>query len=392
MSDTITDLPLDGVRVLSFEQFGAGPFATLQLADLGAEVIKVEDPAQGGDVGRAVPPFRGDDSSLYFEAFNRGKRSIALDLRSEQGRAALRGLVPRVDAVFSNLRGDLPQRLGLRYEDLRQFNPRIVCCSLSGYGMTGPRAGQGAYDPVIQALSGWMSLTGEPQAPPTKTGLSLVDYCGGYVAAIALLAGLFRAQRTGRGCECDISLFETALSLLTYVGTWTASRPEYEPRRIRHSAHPSIVPFQALPTADGWLVVACAKEGLWRSLCAAIGREDLIADPRYGDFAARDANREPLLDELYRAFAARGAAEWVELLEHAGVPCAVVNDLRDALLDPQALARDVVQEIQHPELGLVAHLASPLRLSTDVRPPQPAPGCGADTNAILAELATEPAS
>lgn len=386
MSD-IADLPLSGVRVLSFEQFGAGPFATLQLADLGAEVIKVEDPRYGGDVGRTVPPYRVDGTSLFFESFNRGKRSIALDLRRPEGRETFEKLVPDIDAVFCNLRGDQAARLGLRYADLRHLNPRLVSCSLSGFGQTGPRAGEGTYDYVIQALAGWMSLTGEPDAPPTKTGLSMVDWSGGYVAAIALLGGLFRAHRTGRGCDCDISLFETALALLGYVGTWTASRDEYEPRRMPHSAHPSIVPFQAIAAADGWLVVACAKEKFWRALCVTIGRPDLLEDPRYSDFGGRHEHRDELISELETTFCQRSVAEWTTLLGAARVPCGPVNTVRAALRDPQASARGVLQYLEHPALGTVAHIASPLRVSTGVRPPSVAPRFGADTASVMREVA-----
>ncbi|HEX3803773.1 MAG TPA: CoA transferase [Solirubrobacteraceae bacterium] len=187
-------LPLAGIRVLSFEQFGAEPFGTLQLADAGADVMKVEDPVLGGDVGRTVPPYRARETSLFFETFNRGKRSIALDLRTAEGRATFHALVPCVDAVFCNLRGDQPARLGLRYADLCELNPRVVCCSLSGFGQTGPRAGAGTYDYVVQALTGWMSLTGEPDAPPTKTGLSLVDWSRWPTAKRAIVASSRRSS------------------------------------------------------------------------------------------------------------------------------------------------------------------------------------------------------
>ena len=262
MSDIGRELPLSGVRVLAFEQFGAGPWGTLQLVDLGADVIKVEDPVVGGDVSRYVPPFQAGEDSLFFETFNRGKRSVSLDLRRPEGREVLHDLVAEVDAVFCNLRGELPARLGLTYDALREFNAAIVCCSLSGFGMSGPRASQPAYDHVIQGMAGWMTLTGEPSGPPTKTGLSLVDWSGGYVAALALIGGLWRARSEGVGCQCDISLFETALALLTYTATWTLST-DYRPERLPHSAHPSIVPFQVFATRDGWITVACAKEKFW---------------------------------------------------------------------------------------------------------------------------------
>src|SRR5690349_877414 len=338
-------LPLADVTVIAIEQFGAGPWATLQLADLGADVIKVEDPTAGGDVGRYVPPYQQGEDSLFFETFNRNKRSIALDLRHERGREVLLDLVGAVDVVFSNLRGDQPRRLGLMYEDLAATNPRIVCCSLSGFGMTGPRAKEGGYDYIMQGLAGWMSLTGEPDGPPAKSGLSLVDLSGGYVAAIAILAGLWRAQRDGVGCDCDISLFETALAELMYVGTWAATKG-YAPPRRPNSAHPSIVPFQNFRTADGWIVVACAKQSLWVALCGALGRPELAADERFADFAARDAHRDELLEILDAAFAERATEDWLEVLREAGVPSGRVNDVAAALEDEQVAARDAVVALE----------------------------------------------
>ena len=263
-------LPLADVRIIAVEQYGAGPWGTLQLADLGAEVIKIEDPASNGDVGRYVPPYEEGEDSLFFETFNRNKKSVSLNLRSPRGREVFEALVAKSDAVYSNLRGDQPHKLRITYDDLRDVNPRIVCCSLSGFGMTGPRAAQPGYDYVMQAMAGWMSLTGDPDGPPTKSGLSLVDLSGGYVSAIALLSGLWRARRDGVGCDCDISLYETALHELIYIGTWAASAG-YVPQRIAESAHPSIVPFQAFQTADGWITVACAKQKFWELLCGALG-------------------------------------------------------------------------------------------------------------------------
>ncbi len=379
-------LPLADVRVLAVEQFGAGPWATLQLADLGADVIKLEDPASGGDVGRYVPPFQEGEDSLFFETFNRNKRSISLDLRHPGGRAVLTDLVAAVDVVFSNLRGDQPERLGLTYEQLKEFNPRIVCCSLSGFGMTGPRAREGGYDYVMQGMAGWMSLTGDPNGPPTKSGLSLVDLSGGYVAAIAIMAGLVQARRDGTGCDCDISLFETALAELCYVGTWAASRDEYAPPRRANSAHPSIVPFQNFATADGWVVVACPKEKFWVRLCEVLELPDLSTDPRFADFAGRDANREQLLPVLDEAFARRPTAEWLELLAEAGIPTGPVNTVAEALRDPQALARDAVIELEHPRLGTVREVATPLRVGNEPKPAAPAPSRGEHTEEILRDL------
>jgi crotonobetainyl-CoA:carnitine CoA-transferase CaiB-like acyl-CoA transferase len=351
-------LPLADLRVVALEQFGAGPFGTMQLADLGAEVIKIEDPSVGGDVGRYVPPFADGESSLFFESFNRNKQSVALDLRTPDGRHAFEELVRGADAVFSNLRGDQPAKLRLRYADLADVNPKIVCVSLSGFGMTGPRSNQGAYDATMQALTGWMSVTGGPDEPPTKSGLSLVDFSAGYVGAIAILAAVWGARRDGVGCDVDLSLYETALALLTYMGTWTASRG-WTPQRIADSSHQTVIPFQAFPAADGLLVVACAKEALWRKLCAALGEPELADDERFNSFAARRDNRVAVVARLKELFGRRTVREWIEVLTDAGVPCSPVNDVASALADPQAEARGAVVEYEHPTLGAVRTVASP---------------------------------
>jgi crotonobetainyl-CoA:carnitine CoA-transferase CaiB-like acyl-CoA transferase len=383
-------VPLADVRVIAIEQFGAGPWATLQLADLGAEVVKIEDPASGGDVGRYVPPFQEGEDSLFFETFNRNKKSLSLDLRHPRGKEVLHDLVRVCDAVYSNLRGDQPRRLGLTYAQLRDVNPRVVCCSLSGFGMTGPRAAEGGYDYVMQGLAGWQSLTGDPDSPPTKSGLSLVDLSGGYASAVALLAGLWRARRDGVGCDCDVSLFETALHELMYVGTWAATRGYVPPRRA-NSAHPSIVPFQNFRAADGWLVVAAAKQRLFEKLCEAIGRPELPADERFSTMVARDANRDVLLALLGDVFRARTVQEWLDILVAAGVPCARVNSVLEALEDPQTVAREAVAEHDHPTLGEVRTIASPLHLASEtgddlrVHPPRRGPFRGEHTESVLTE-------
>ena len=377
--------PLGDVRVLSFEQFGAGPWGTMQLADLGADVIKIEDPTVRGDVGRYVPPFQLEGSSLFFESFNRNKRSLTLDLRKPEARTVLEDLVRGSDVLFSNLRGDQPAKLRLRYDDLKHANPRLVCVSLSGFGTTGPRAGEGAYDATIQGLAGWMSVTGGPDDPPTKSGLSLVDFSAGYLGALAVLAGVSRARRDGVGCDADLSLFDTALSLLTYMATWSASRG-WEARRMPDSAHQTLVPFQSFEAADGWLVVACPKETLWRALCDALGETGLADDERFADLAARDRNRDVLIPLLKESFRRRGVAEWLELLAGRGVPCAPVNDLARALTDPQAVAREAVVEYTHPTLGTVRTVDTALRIDGDRQPLERAPFLGEHSTDILRDV------
>src|SRR5882757_2068464 len=357
----------------------------MQLSDLGAEVIKIEDPSIGGDVGRYVPPFQDGSDSLFFESFNRNKKSVTLDLRSSAGVTVFHDLVRQADVVSFNLRGDLPKRLRLTYEDLKEVNPRIVCCSLSGFGTTGPRAAQGAYDYMIQGIAVWMRLTGEPDSPPLKTGPSRVDLSGGYVAAIAILAAFHGAQRDGVGCDCDISLLESALAELVYVATWVASR-DFVPARRSNSAHQSLVPFQNFKTRDGWVVVACAKEKFWRRLCRAIGRPGLAGDPRFATFAVRDANRDDLLEILDGLFAQRTTRAWVEMLEEAEVPVGVVNDVAQALRDPQVIARDGVIEFEHPRLGTVRQVATPLRVGVESPPMERAPLLGEHTVELLGAI------
>jgi crotonobetainyl-CoA:carnitine CoA-transferase CaiB-like acyl-CoA transferase len=383
-------LPLSDVRVIAVEQFGAGPWGTLQLSDLGAEVIKIEDPAADGDVGRYVPPFQVGEDSLFFETFNRNKKSISLDLRHDGAPAVLHDLVRVSDAVYSNLRGDQPAKLGLTYETLKEFNPRIVCCSLSGFGMTGPRAAEGGYDYMMQGLAGWQSLTGEPEGPPTKSGISLVDLSGGYASVIALLAGLWRARRDGVGCDCDVSLFETALHELMYIGPWAATHG-YVPPRMASSAHPSIVPFQNFRAKDGWFVVAAAKQKFWERLCEVAGRPELSDDPRFATMAARNENRDVLLPILEELFLERTVAEWLDLLVPAGVPSAKINSVLEALEDEQTVARGGIVEHEHPSLGSVRTIASPLRLSGEggedlrAQPPARAPFRGEHTEEVLVE-------
>lgn len=372
---------LDGVRVISLEQYGAGPFATLHLAELGAEIIKIEQWPHG-DIGRHVPPYRADNDSLFFQSLNRGKRSMCLDIRTVEGRAVFEDLVASSHAVFSNLRGDVPARLAITYSDLAPINPAIVCCSLSGYGMTGPKAAHPGFDYMIQGLIGWMSITGEPEGPPSKSGLSAVDFAAGYAAATALLAGLHQAGRDGVGCDCDLSLMETALSMLNYLVTWTGTSG-YEPGRVARSGHPTLVPFQNFRTADGWIVAGGSKEKFWQRMAQVLGRDDLLSDPRYATFELRLTNKATLIAELDGAFAERSTSEWLAMLEEAGVPCAPVNSIAEAIKDPQVIARNAVFTLPHDTWGEVLHAASPIRVGAGPHDRMPAPQLGADTQSIL---------
>lgn len=377
--------PLEDIRILAVEQYGAGPWGSLHLADLGADVIKVEDPGTGGDVGRYVPPFQEGEDSLFFETFNRNKRSISLDLRNPAGRRIFEDLVRQADVVYSNLRGDVPDRLGIRYDQLRHLNPSIVCISLSGFGMTGPRRNQPGYDYVVQGLAGWMSLTGGPDSPPTKSGLSVVDYSGGLVAALTILAAVHAARRDGIGADADVSLHDVAMSMLSYEATWYLNR-DHVPTRLDRSAHPSLVPFQLFQGADKrWFVVACAKEKFWQLLVIAIGEPQLSADPRFVDFAARLANREELVSLLDVTFARQPAAVWIDRLETVGVPVAGVNTLPEALVEPQTHARDLVVETDHQRFGRIRSMRTASRIGHD-GDARRAPQRGEHTKEILTQF------
>jgi crotonobetainyl-CoA:carnitine CoA-transferase CaiB-like acyl-CoA transferase len=333
----------------------------VHLADLGADVIKIEDPRTNGDVGRYVPPFQSGEHSLFFETFNRNKRSLSLDITSEAGRRVFEDLVATADAVVSNLRGDVPAKLRIRYDDLKHINPKIVCVSLSGFGNVGPRVKEPGYDYILQGMCGWMNLTGEPDGPPTKSGLSLVDFSGGFVLSAATLAGIHAARRDGVGTDCDLSLYDTAMNLLSYPGTWALTENHVIGRTAR-SSHPSLVPFGNFPTADGWIVLSCAKDKFWERLCTAIGRADLLTDERFTDFEARRVNKDACEMEIETALRTRTTEDWLEILMPAGVPCGPIWSIDRAAQDPHAAARHVIAETEHPHFGTVRQFTSPIRV------------------------------
>jgi crotonobetainyl-CoA:carnitine CoA-transferase CaiB-like acyl-CoA transferase len=376
--------PLAGVRVVAVEQYGAGPFGTLYLADLGAEVIKVEDPATGGDVSRYIPPGRSGTDSLFFEAFNRGKHSIALDLKSDAGRAVFERLVASADAVFSNLRGDQPERLGLTYDVLGRINPAIVCVALTGYGRHGSAARLPGYDALIQAESGWAALTGAPDGPPTKSGLSLADYIAGLTAVLGLMVALFDARRTGRGRDVDTNLYDSALAMLSYPATWYLSSGFVTERRSM-SGHPSVVPFQFFATADGHVAIATPKEKFFRVLVHGMDLPEVADDPRFADFEGRREHRDDLLAILSARFAERTTAAWLAVLR-GRIPIAPVRSMEAALDLDELRMRGMLAEYEHPAFGLVRSVGLPLAMS-DFQPTYaPGPGLGVDSDEVLARL------
>jgi crotonobetainyl-CoA:carnitine CoA-transferase CaiB-like acyl-CoA transferase len=383
-------LPLSGVRIVSVEQYGAGPFGTLQLADLGAEVIKIENFNDGGDMGRAVGPlFFGPGDSHFYEAFNHNKRSLGLDLKHPKGQEIFRKLVAHSDAVFHNLRGDLPAKLGITYALLAELNPRIVCVHLSAYGRSSSRAAWPGFDYLMQAEAGYLSLTGEPDGLPARFGLSIVDLMTGTTAALALLAGLLEARSTGRGRDLDVSLFDVALHNLAYVATWYLNAGVVTGREPR-SSHPSLTPSQLVRTRNGWLFVMCNKEKFWPIMAQALDRPEWITDPEYATFAARLKNRDQLTKELDAIFTTATTEEWLSRLG-GKVPVAPVYDVGQALRNPFVAEQQLILDFEHAEHGKIRGLASPIRLNNgEARPNRAAPKLGEATDALLKELGYAP--
>lgn len=354
-------LPLEGVTVLDLTRVLSGPFATLQLADLGAEVIKVEHPRGGDDTRAFGPPFV-EGESTYFMSVNRRKKSLALDLKHPRGTEVAHRILESADVLIENFRPGAADRLGLGAETLRGKYPRLVTCSISGYGQAGDvrYARRGGYDAVIQAASGMMALTGAPDGGPTKVGVALADMVAGLYATQGILAALHRREREGRGAHIDISMQDGMLSLLTYqAGIHFATGRE--PKRMGN-AHPSICPYESLPTADGLYALAVGNDAQFARLARAIDRPELLADPRYASNQARVAHREALLEVLLPIFATRSTAEWEALGEAEGIPGGPVLSVSEALAHPQVDARGTVLTHQHPKAGAIRTLSSPVRL------------------------------
>ncbi len=378
-------LPLAGLRVLAVEQYGAGPAGTVYLADLGAEVIKIENHLDGGDFGRDVGPhFFGPKDSQFFETFNRNKKSFTLDLKHPEGKKVFRELVKTADAVINNLRGDQPAKLGITHEDLKAVNPKIVCVHLSAYGREGSRAAWPGYDYLMQAETGLMALTGDPESPPAKFGVSIIDLMTGLAASYALLAGVTSARATGRGRDLDTSLFDLALYSLNYPGTWYLNGGHLT-GRVSRSGHPSLVPSELYKTEDGWIMIMCNKEKFWGVLADALGKPEWKDDPALNTFKMRLANRERVRDLLDEALSTHTTAHWVQQLGGT-VPVAPVYDVKEALDSDYVRERGDIVEFSAPDGRKANMLAGPIRLPGVELPKNMAPALGADTEELLREL------
>jgi crotonobetainyl-CoA:carnitine CoA-transferase CaiB-like acyl-CoA transferase len=378
-------LPLAGIRVLTFENFGAGPFGSMYLADLGAEVIKIENRDQGGDATRAMGPyFLGPNDSHFFQTFNLNKKSVTLDVKTDRGRAIFRELAATADAVLNNLRGDQPEKLGLTYAQLRDVNPRLVCAHLSAYGRDNERKSWPGYDYLMQAEAGYLHVTGEPGSPPARMGLSIVDYMTGITTALALLAALLDVQRGGPGRDLDVSLFDVALHQLSYPGTWYLNEG-MKTERLPRSSHPSATPVQLFRTADGWIFIMCMTEKFWRALLTTIGREDLAGDPRFASMEARRRHRDALTATLDAELERDTTARWLEKLQGL-LPAAPVYDMQQALDNPYLERIGMIQRTPHPQKAHFRALSNPIKLDGKRLTGRVGSALGADTAAVLGEL------
>lgn len=378
-------LPLEGLRILTVEQYGAGPYCSMFLADLGAEVIKIENPSSGGDFARATGPyFLGENDSLYFQSFNLNKDSLTLNLKSEQGREILHKLVKTSDAVVNNMRGNQPAKVGLDYESLKSVNPKIVCGHISAYGRDNSRAPRPGYDYLMQAEAGFLSVTGEPDGPPARFGLSMVDFMTGMMLAFGTTSAILKAQKTGQGCDVDVSLMEAALHQLTYPGIWYLNEGHVT-GRIARGAHPSVTPSQLVRTKDGWVFLMCQNPRFWDLLIDGVGRTDLGEDPRFIDLAARLTHRDELTKELDAIFQQKTTDAWVEQFKDI-LPIAPVYDMAEALDNPFLSEIDMINTVEHPDLESMRVLSNPIRLDGQRLPQRAGPKLGSVTEKILREI------
>lgn len=382
MSGPVADGALAGIRVLEVTHMLAGPYCGMLLADLGADVIKIEPPQ--GDIARRVGPNYIGRHNVYFASLNRNKRSVCLDLATPAGQESLGRLAADAHALITNMRPAVIQKLGLTYEQLRQWNERLVCVALTGYGLTGPYADRPAYDYVIQALAGVMALTGDPDGPPTKAGYSLVDNSAGIMGAVGALAGIVKAQ----GGQVDISLYDVMLSQLNYLAAAYLNAGE-RAQRYRSGAHPYIVPAQIFPTRDGYLALFISHDGFWQRFADEVKRPQWIDDPRFATMDARHANRERVIEEVEALLKTDRTADWVQRLSRLGIVVAGIETLEEALESDLTRARGMIDIIHTPD-GTFRFVGNPIKWGGYDTPHRPAPLLGEHSDEILGTGAGDP--
>ncbi len=376
--------PLEGVKVLDLTQIMAGPYCAMTLGDMGADVVKVEKPNGGDDARRMGPPFINGESAAFL-GINRNKRGIVVDMRTDDGRGIVQDLARRSDILLQNFRPGSLERMGLGYEQVREINPAIVYCTISGFGSTGPYARRGGFDLVAQGMSGLMSVTGHPGAPPTKIGVPICDLNAGMFAAVGVLTAYINRLRTGAGQHVDTSLLEGGIAYTFWESAMFFTTGETP--APKGSAHRLTAPYQAFATADGHINVGAANQANWERLCAAIGREELSADPRFAKPSDRMDNLDALAATLEETFARETSERWLSALEAAGVPAGPIYSLDEVYADPQVRAREMMVETEHPVAGRIRNIGVPIKLSeTPAAFRRPAPTLGQHTDEILREL------
>ncbi|WP_108610581.1 CoA transferase [Aminobacter sp. MSH1] len=375
-------LPLKGVKIVSIEQFGAGPYGTMFLADLGAEVIKIENPSTGGDPARVGDHHKlGFADSQYFQTWNTNKRSVLLDIKSVRGRQDFEDLIRDADAVVNNLRGDQPKKLGITYVELSKINPAIVCLHISAYGRDNERAARPGYDFLMQAEAGLMSLTGDPDRSPARFGPSIIDYMTGMTGMTGLLSAIISSRTTGLGCDVDTSLYEVALHQLGYAGTWYLNDGEITGRLAR-SSHFSVSPVQTFRASDGWFFMMCMTDKFWTLMAELIGHPELVADPAYRTLNERFQNRDQLTETLDAIFREKPTKYWIDHLGQA-LPVGPVYDVAQALDNPFTREIGMIQDVPHPERPDLRLIANPLRINALRLPQVVCSALGADNTALL---------
>jgi formyl-CoA transferase len=374
--------PLDGIRVLDLTRVLAGPYCTMFLGDLGAEVVKVEQPGVGDDTRGWGPPFTGGESA-YFLCVNRNKKGVTVDLKSKEGIALVRRLAEHADVLIENFRPGAMERLGLGEKDLRAANPRLIYASLSGFGADGPMSDAPGYDLIVQAWGGLMSITGPADGEPSKVGVAIIDLVAGLMLGKSIAAALFAREKLGVGQKIDTSLLEAEVACLINVGSNYLVEGNI-PRRWGN-AHPSIVPYQSFKTVDGYLVIGVASEGIWRRFCQAIGRAEWADDSRFEKNSNRVENRSLLIGLLAEIFLDRSTDEWLKLLNSVGVPCAPVQTVDQVFQAPQVLHREMLVQVEHPTAGIVRMAGIPIKFSaTPASVRLPPPLLGQHTEEVLA--------
>ncbi|HSB71847.1 MAG TPA: CaiB/BaiF CoA-transferase family protein [Candidatus Methylomirabilis sp.] len=375
---------LEGIRVLDLSRIIAGPFCSQILGDMGADVIKVEQPGVGDETRTWGPPFTGGEAA-YFFCVNRNKRSLTLNLKDARGQAILRALAKQSDILLENFKPGTLAKLGLDYESLCQDNPCLIFCAVSGFGRTGPYAERGGFDVIVQAVGGLMGITGDPDGPPVKVGVAMTDICTALYAHGAILAALYARERTGRGQRIDLSLLETQIAALINIASSYLNAGEL-PRKWG-TAHASIVPYQALQTQDGYMIIGGATDRLWVKLCDAIGLSELARDPRYATNEQRVQHRDEIVRRLEARLMAKTRKEWEAILAPTGVPCGPINRMDEVFADPQVQHLGMVLDGTHPEVGSIRMVRGPVSFSeTPVELRQLPPKLGEHTEEILRDL------